>query len=204
MALRYQQIEFIFDYIKPQSVVEIGTWNGDRAISMARRALLHQKKFRYYGFDLFEDATSETDHEELNVKQHYSLSEVTNKLQQFQNDHIGFSYELVRGNTRQTLKNVDISFTKCDLAFIDGGHSIETIENDFQAVKNCPTILFDDYYRADNKGRCPDLENFGCNRLVEPMSPWVLPVGDPVVGGGLVHMAVTGALAKEFINSMIN
>tara|TARA_B100000315_G_scaffold260506_1_gene322459 strand:- start:2994 stop:3602 length:609 start_codon:yes stop_codon:yes gene_type:complete len=197
---RYQQIDFIIDYVKPRSIVEIGTWNGDRALAMASAALKHQNHLQYWGFDLFEDGSAKTDEEELNVKQHYSLDAVTDKLRYFQNDNSGFSFDLIRGNTRETLANTDPNVTVCDLAFIDGGHSVETIDSDYQALNRCQTVLFDDYYVPDENGACPDVKKFGCNELVETMPHWVLPVSDGIVSGGLVQMVLTGKLAQEFID----
>ena len=199
MTDRYQQIEFIIDYVKPQSIVQIGTWNGDRAIAMAEAALQHQEQIQYYGFDLFEDGTVETDKSELNVKQHYTLESVTQKLSEFQKDYSGFSFNLIRGNTRDTLAKAEPDTFQCDLAFIDGGHSIETIEGDYRALKDCKTVLFDDYYIPDESGACPDTANFGCNTLVEFMPHWILPVADGIAGGGLVQMVLTGELAQEFL-----
>ena len=52
---------------------------------------------------------------------------------------------LVRGNTRETLKPIS-----ADFVYIDGGHSIETIQGDYDALKSSPVIVFDDFYIPDN------------------------------------------------------
>lgn len=192
---RYNQILNIIAHIKPRTIVEVGTWNGLRAIMMATEALKHQESVHYIGFDLFEDANEETDKRELNVKEHHSVQDVWHRLLCFQQDHPGFTARLIKGDTRGTLFTphsadplTDVS--NVDLAFIDGGHSIETIRNDYEALKNAKVIVFDDFYT----GR--DISKHGCNQLLEELAKEgkrvaVLPQADPVKGGGKVQMAVT-------------
>lgn len=80
---RYQQIVQIMKKYKPASVIETGTWNGGRAIEMALTAFEYSNTFTYYGYDLFEDATVQTDFEEFNGKAHNKLSAVQNRLKEF-------------------------------------------------------------------------------------------------------------------------
>ena len=42
-----------------------------------------QIKLDYYGFDLFEDATIETDKEDFNVKAHNTMEAVNKRLEEF-------------------------------------------------------------------------------------------------------------------------
>ena len=95
-------------------------------------------------------------------------------------------------------KNVATRLT-IDLEFVRG-HSIETIENDFNILRECKNILMDEFYSPCDRGLCPDIEKFGCNQLVEKMPHWVLPVKDPVTGGGLVQIVAVGTLASLFDN----
>lgn len=184
--MRYAQLDGVIAIVKPQSIVEVGTWNGDRAIQMATEALKHQKKVDYLGFDLFENASRETDDRELNVKAHFSLEEVDAKLKAFAGGNPGFSYALTKGDTRDTLGNHTV---KADLVFLDGGHSIETIRNDFEAVKTSKVVVLDDFYVQDETG-CPDIDKFGCNQIVSKLPHLILPLSDGVRGGGRVAMAV--------------
>jgi len=87
---RYTQLIPIIEKLKPATIVEIGTWNGQRAIMMATEALKHQDKVHYTGFDLFEDATDETDERELNVKKHCSIAAVRGRLEDFQQNNLDF------------------------------------------------------------------------------------------------------------------
>ena len=207
---RYKQINLIIDYLKPASIVEIGTWNGNRAIDIAGAALRHHAHVHYWGFDLFEHGAVDQDQRELNVKPHIALKEVHAKLESFKEGHPGLSFNLIRGDSRRTLHQPELPFwfnrntgrpvqlTEADLVFIDGGHSIETVENDFYSLSNCKNILMDDYYSPCDRGLCPDIEKFGCNHLIENMPHWVLPVRDRVAGGGLVQIVALGKLASLF------
>ena len=60
--------------------MEIGTWNGDRAIDIAQAALNHHAYVHYWGFDLFEHAADDHDERELNVKPHIPLEDVHAKV----------------------------------------------------------------------------------------------------------------------------
>jgi predicted O-methyltransferase YrrM len=170
---RYQQLlDAVWDR-KPESILEIGTWNGQRAFEM----LSLVPNAEYYGFDLFEEATADTDAEEMNVKQHYSLEDVKRKLN-------GFNVYLFQGNTRDTLKDFSMPV---DLIWMDGGHSIETIESDWRNIQRCihkdTIVLLDDYYTG-----AIDTTKFGCNQLVETLNHEVLPISDRVVPHGRVQM----------------
>lgn len=190
MAKRYEELLKYVRRVKPSTITEIGTWNGDRAIAMAKEALKHNTVVRYTGFSLFEDGTNETDAEEFNVKEHVSLEAVTAKLEAFAKDHDGFSFHLIKGNTRYTLKK-RIIFN--DFAFIDGGHSVETINSDYQALAGCKFIVFDDFYSGKNPN--VDIRKVGCNVLVaslmgEGKNVSIVPPRDKVKGGGFVQLAV--------------
>jgi predicted O-methyltransferase YrrM len=183
---RYSQLIPIIRAAKPKTIVEVGTWNGLRAIMMAQEALKHQKEVHYTGFDLFEDADEKTDARELNVKKHFTKADVTKALKQFQKDSPGFTFQLVKGDTRKTLKPQH----SVDLAFIDGGHSVETIASDYEALKNAKVIVFDDWYEKDRDGKGPDTEKYGCNKLLSTIPErQILSAIDPVKDGGFVKMA---------------
>ncbi len=171
---RYSQIIKIISECKPKTIVEVGTWNGYRAMEMAREALKYSDSVKYYGFDLFGDATAETDEEEKNVKPHYTKDLVSKFLEEFKKQNPGFEYELTAGNTRETLPEMAVDF-----AFIDGGHSVDTIASDYARLKGSKIVLFDDYYIGGI-----DTNLYGCNKVVETIEHELLPVSDPVSGGG--------------------
>jgi hypothetical protein len=158
----------------------VGTWNGGRALEMNQYAV-------YYGFDLFEDATSQTDTAEFNVKPHFSVEDVGQKLKAF-GKH---DFYLFKGNTRETLTKFANEFTgKIDFFWIDGGHSVQTIRMDWENVKKLArrdsVILFDDYYSGMSDEK---LKEIGCNSILDELDFDLLPDKDWVKGGGLVQMA---------------
>jgi predicted O-methyltransferase YrrM len=183
---RYKQIEVILKYEKPEVIMEIGTWNGDRAIRMCQAAGTN----KYLGFDLFEDANESTDKVEMNVKSHFTQDEVYKKL-----DKAGIDAILIKGNTRKTLPEFLESFgnDQADFAFIDGGHSVSTIQSDYDVVKELvrpgKLIIFDDFY--SNMEASFDFDKYGANKVVENLKDWkLLPSDDPVKGGGVTHLVV--------------
>ena len=181
MQRRYDQLLKLVDQAKPRTIVEIGVWNGKRAQAMAEVALKYHDNVRYTGYDLFEDATDATDQAELNAKAHNTLDRVTGGLNAFRARHPGFTFTLVKGNTRQTLREP----ITADFAYIDGGHSVETIRSDYEAVKDCPVVVFDDYYMPDGDAPCVDLDRYGANRIVDAIDgAEVLPSTDALTMNG--------------------
>ena len=171
--MRYRYLLELVREKQPQAILEIGTWNGRRALEM----LMASPDSKYYGFDLFEDADAITDAEEKNVKPHYTLRGVKAYLD-------GFDVVLHKGNTRETLAKFR---EPVDFVWLDGGHSIETIRSDWENVQRVlvpgAVVLFDDYYTGGI-----DTTKYGCNEIVKSLPHAVLPDADPVAGGGLVHM----------------
>jgi predicted O-methyltransferase YrrM len=152
---RYFYLIDLVRELKPKHVVEIGTWNGKRATEFMAATNCY-----YTGFDLFEDATIESDQEELNVKPHEEMVEIAKRIEM---TGLG-KFALYRGNTRETLPKWIESedFQPFDFAWIDGGHSEETISSDFNHIKKAISpggvIVLDDYYN-------PELKGCGCNHI---------------------------------------
>ena len=188
---RYDIILQIIEKLRPRSIIEVGTWNGLRACEMLRAAREVRPRVDYIGYDLFGDATSETDAAELNVKAHVKIEDVETTLADFAKSIGRVSINLVKGNTRQTLhgKLPLTGLKKPILAFIDGGHSIETIRGDYLALKGSNAIILDDYYTKDVNGVSPDTEKFGCNKIVKEFElDGICAGGDTVAGGGKVSL----------------
>lgn len=185
---RYDLLHALVGHFKPRRIVEVGTWNGGRAMEMAKAAhAAHGEDVFYIGYDLFESFSPDIDARELNVKRHYSAAEVTVILTEFKNANPWFDFLLRPGDTWETLSQSDP--VKADFAYIDGGHSIATIAHDFSCF-NSPSIVLDDYYIPENGH--PDIEKFGVNkavRVAEPFGPQ-----DPVFGGGKVSLAYVGSV----------
>jgi hypothetical protein len=147
-----------------RNLVEIGTWNGVHAEQMIRVAESRNSgPVSYSGFDLFEDLTDEQLRQEFS-KRPPSFLEVLNRLKQ-----TGAAIRLHRGNTRDTLPKATEELRQADLVFIDGGHSIETISGDWEAVSRAmgphTLVLFDDYY----PDRLPELRGLGCQTIIDAL-----------------------------------
>lgn len=183
---RYNQLIEIAARRQPDVVIEVGTWNGQRA-SQLHDAVPHME---YIGLDLFEQATPEIDAAEKNVKPHFTAQSVADAL-----GKLGVKATLVQGNTRETFPQVVamVGLKKADLIYIDAGHSVETINQDLsnalKVVSPHGVIVLDDYYTDMPKEH---IDQFGCNRVLEAsgLKYSVLPIKDPVVDGGMVQMAV--------------
>ena len=125
---RYKQLATLVRHYSQDKevfiIAETGTWNGGRAIEMALAAYDNVDEVHYMGFDLFEQATDETDKLELNIKAHNSEDLVNKRLDDFSQKMLEngktFSWNLYAGNTNETMEQV--SFDKVDFALIDGGH----------------------------------------------------------------------------------
>ena len=185
--MRYTQIIELIRKYQPLKLLEVGTWRGQRAEEMILEAMKHHASVTYLGFDLFEDATEETDAKEFNVKKHYEKDVVRNYLRQ---KFPVCDIQLVRGNTNETLKGFKGEY---DFAFIDGGHSIETIQNDGDNTAHIPIRVFDDYYIEDEIG-CPDITKVGCNQYIESLKSKykieILPDADPIKQGGKTQLVL--------------
>ena len=169
---RYHQLMDIVREKMPKHVIETGTWKGKRA-----KEFMALTNCYYTGFDLFEDASPETDKQEFNVKRPISIADAGKSIEM-----AGFSkFCLIRGNTHETLPEYFANdHQPFDFAFIDGGHSIATIENDFRYIaaniEKGGTIILDDWYD-------PAVDGFGCNFI----DGEVLPSKD-VTSKGKVHL----------------
>lgn len=213
MQNRYDQIYKLMDFTKPKIISEVGVAQAERAIQMIRKAFTYSDRVVYFGFDVFEDGDAELNSKEMNAKRVSSFDEINNKLLELQKVYPNLFFKLYQGNTNETLpKYVDelvelsngngliitIKPTQSEFVFIDGGHSIDTIQNDYTAFKDCGLVLMDDYYVADQNGNRPDITKFGCNFLEKEIETTILlPLADPIVGGGLTKILVAGKNAGK-------
>lgn len=203
---RYTQLTLALANIRCESLVEIGTWNGVRARELSTAALQGSPTVTYHGFDLFDALTDEELEKEFS-KRPLSQAEVDARLRSFQRrvsiisslrpwGRRSFQFTLHQGYTRETLPafraaNPDF---RTKFIFIDGGHSIATIENDW---KNCSelvdvdgAVFLDDFY-----GNVELATRFGCNTLIESLRGdprWeveILPATDTIEGLGTIQIA---------------
>ena len=157
--LRYDLLLKEIDIRKPSTIVEIGTWRGINAAKMIERANRY-KPVKYIGFDLFEDLTADIKTEEFNGKAYTSLNEAKTNI-----SRLTQNYDLVKGNTKDTIPIY--IFPEIDFLYIDGGHSFETIESDWNNTKQYlnkdSIVIFDDYYIG------PLDKQYGCQKLLKSL-----------------------------------
>lgn len=175
--MRFEQIYSYVEANKPHTCLEIGTWNGHNATRLFAEGIK-----KYIGFDLWEDGDEVIDQLENNAKKRVTLDAAKNFLK-------SFDAELIKGNTRETLKE----FAKgkspfVDMAIIDGGHSVGTIKSDFLTLlpimKTSGVIFLDDYYF-----NCPT-PNIGAQTvLCNVQIPYtVLPRADKANDGSIIKI----------------
>jgi predicted O-methyltransferase YrrM len=149
---RYQNLYKTIKTIKPKTILEVGTWNGERALKMLQLANKYQPGVTYYGFDLFEDLSDEKYISELSKKPPRE-SEVFELLQDAKSD-----INLFKGDTVLTLKKASTELPKIDFIYIDGGHSVETIQSDWDNIQMLmhekSVVIFDDYWRNRVEDGC--------------------------------------------------
>ena len=158
-----KRYKYLFKFIKKNKckrIMEIGTWDGEHALQMIKEAQKFPgNEVEYYGFDLFELLDEKTSQKEFSkewsdskfTRPWPSLRNVENKLKK-----TGARIHLFQGNTKDTLPKVIRELPKMDFVFIDGGHDIETVENDWKYVQQVMSsntiVIFDDYWNREDGG----------------------------------------------------
>lgn len=181
---RYNQLIDLVREMQPQRIMEIGTWKGVRAIEMHAAA----PQAEYIGFDLFEYATDADNEREKNGKGNSNLEEVVQLLEGY-----GVKSDLFPGYTKDTLPAYLEKYGEksVDLIFIDGGHSVETIQADWEyarkAIKPGGVVVFDDYYEDMPE---EDLKKWGANETLSKLDHVLLPARDKVKGGGFTRLSM--------------
>ncbi len=169
---RYKYLIQIIREIKPKKIMEIGVWDGDHAKEMINEARKHNKQIEYYGFDLFEDLDDKLYSKEA-AKKPLALKEIKKRLKT-----TGAKIKLIKGDTRKTLPKKIKNFPQMDFIFIDGGHTLETIENDWKHSRKLmhknTVVIFDDYWNRDD---------IGCKKVIESLDKQkynveILPIQD--------------------------
>ena len=156
---RYAQLLPIIEDSHARTIVEIGTWNGGRAVQMIQAAAAHWpiESVKYIGFDLFEQQTG-ADYRAEGSKQGWPIEVVSRRLAA---THARI--DLRAGYTSETLSAQDDTL-KSDFYYIDGGHSQATIAHDWACVSNlmgkASVVVFDDFYYGDHP------KELGCNQVV--------------------------------------
>ena len=188
--LRYFQLMELVKFYKPSTILEVGCWNGEHGIQMCRSALSsHSSSVHYVGYDLFEEGNSTLDEKELNSKSRTKIEDIREKFDSLTMEFPHrFTYKLIKGNTNVTMEEHSVDF-----AFLDGGHSVSTVQNDYAKSNTSKVIVFDDYFSEDHTGGIPEVSHLGTNVVVDNIldkAKWIFPSNDPVKDGGITHLAV--------------
>lgn len=130
----------IFDIYLPKHICEIGTHHGRSACQFIEYLSPRVTSLHYTGYDLFEDADPITTKQEHNGKGPGSYARARRSLEKITRPYTHVKFDLVRGNTRHTLKP-----RAFDFVYIDGGHSLETVMHDFTMICSSRAVVFDDY-----------------------------------------------------------
>ena len=155
---------------KPKNFLEIGVFCGVTSINVCNLLNhINEGKFTYIGIDLFgEKNKSKVDEIEpkflrnqkfsnplKNIYYNLILKEDINSIKSVSN--LLKKYEkninLIKGDTNQVLKNLNLSNIDC--AFIDGGHSYNTVKNDLN-------ILYDSLKGKEKVLICDDYGDLSC------------------------------------------
>tara|TARA_R110002020_G_scaffold406588_1_gene616727 strand:- start:120 stop:704 length:585 start_codon:yes stop_codon:yes gene_type:complete len=154
---RYDCITEEINKCKPSTILEIGTHMALTARIMIEAAMVHKDDVFYYGFDMFDFMTEEMAVEEHHGKRLPTLNKAAKRL-------APFPHKLIMGNTQKTLPKFKPD-RPIDFVFIDGGHSVETIQSDWENVERLmhdnTVVIFDDYY--------DDTEKVGCKTIVDSL-----------------------------------
>ena len=191
---RYRQLYSLIGEIKAKNIMEIGTWRGKRAKSMILEAqkCFPREEVSYYGFDLFETLSPEVMNKELS-KQPPLMETVRNELAK-----TGARIMLYKGDTKKVLAEAMPYLPKMDFIFIDGGHSLGTIQNDWnyasRLMHDGTVVIFDDYW--------PERQDGGAKPIVDAIDRAVyevkiLPEYDVFVKPGYGRLVIKFALVRK-------
>ena len=182
---RYLGLLLLILYYKPKNILEIGVYNGRRSLQMIEAAKIFKNNVEYYGFDLFEDLSPKMLKNEASKKP-MAITKIKKLLAGHE------KIFLYKGFTNKTLKKFIGEKKKIDFIFIDGGHSVETIKDDYiNTVKSASKksiIVFDDYYNPE----LIDISRFGSNKIYNQLKkqsyrPKFLPFKDKYRENGKIN-----------------
>ncbi len=171
---RYRTLRRLVARSRPCTIVEIGVWQGDAARQMIKAAGGRSRSVRYWGFDLFEERAIPEQLEREISPDPPPMQHVYKSLAV-----LGVDVVLVAGDSTRTLPETDLP--PIEFAFIDGGHSYETVSADWRNIqpKLAPgaVVVFDDYTNRDAVTH----EGFGVRRLVDEIDEdWRVELLEPI------------------------
>lgn len=191
---RYDRMLQIIDEVKPKVLLEVGTlhgWHAKKMIAIAQK--YHPKgEVQYLGFDLFEPMG------QAQFAYEVSKQPDTEAVLQRRLEETGAAIRLFKGDTVETLPRVYNQLPPVDFAFIDGGHSLQTIANDWKYVSRAMRpggiVIFDDYW--------PDRTDAGAKVTVDSIDRTqfdveVLPTVDVFINPDHGKLTLQLAMARK-------
>lgn len=129
--------------LQPEHILEIGVANGWGAERMVKAAgTQNGRKVDYYGFDLFVPCKA-------NTYVSKPMTEIRDRLRELGVSRIF----LFGGDSRISLPRELPSLPKMDLVYVDGGHGLPIVKNDWGCVEKLThdgtVVIFDDYHGQD-------------------------------------------------------
>jgi FkbM family methyltransferase len=122
-------------------VLEVGVWRGDTSELLVTNSL--NESIEYHGVDVFDDTSEELIAREVSLPAD-SEAMVRNRLAR-----LSSRVHLHRGFSRDVLPRLRQSGIRFDVIWLDGGHSYETVAEDFvhclALLDDGGTLFFDDY-----------------------------------------------------------
>ena len=167
---RLRNLDRLISKFKPQTIVEIGVWRGQTARRMIRAAVKERRDVRYWGFDLFEGLSDDVLNRDASLTAFVAatpsrlstVAEIAHDL-----EGLGAIVTLVPGDSTKTVPSTELP--PIDFAFIDGGHTYETVAADWSNIKPKlaaqAVVVFDDYTNAEAQLQ----EDFGVTTLIEQL-----------------------------------
>ena len=164
MNMRYQHLTQAVDdtvnnskKIKPFRIMEIGVFDAVHGRQMIDRAVRNGRlHVEYYGFDMFEEMTAEVN--ELEVGKKTFAKSYSQIMEYLTRKTKAKSVKLFKGDSKVTIPEVLHNLPTMDVIFVDGGHSLGTVQSDFEyALKlshSKTVIILDDYYPGDYSKGC--------------------------------------------------
>jgi SAM-dependent methyltransferase len=173
--MKYKQwVDLIFGNKPVLRIVEIGVLNGDFAVRLIKAGQTSSPSARifYHGIDLFETIPTDMLTEE-NSLQPQTIDRVRQRIL---SDCPSAIIDLRAGYSKDVLPGMKEELAGADLIYIDGGHAVATIRDDWQIVSTWAgdetRVVMDDYY----DGR----DDIGAKRVVEEIdqSQWEVSITD--------------------------
>lgn len=160
-GLRYDQLLAYVERNPSLSVLEIGVARCETTIRLMAYANLLGGRPRYVGVDLFDSMTDALFEQAMLTenKRPRSYGQTRSFLREILGPALAERILLVEGLSHEALCTLRVHGFRFDLIFLDGGHTYEVAQGDWQQAQHLladgGTIVFDDY------------PNWGVGRVVD-------------------------------------